>query len=392
MSGFTSFSSQPTAGAYVSSRRPIIYEATSAHSDVIYCKVTVKRASGATTITSSHIEYPVAGTSAQFRFNAQNYIKPYTGYVFGNVDGGQDINGVEDTCEVTFTDYITTSGTPAANTSISSDRCTVANIGIQHEDTQSLDNYIADDSSALWLTDKPDYSNIRLDESEYLYIISPTTSTPNRLYFATYDSAGSLLKSGYYSISRENMIGVGLGPANLNAATVTFTNGSGTPIESDVKHYKVIMNLTGAAKSSDHFFNLDTTTKQHNTRLHFSNRLGGIDSFTFQHEQGREFRVKQQMYDTPQTNSDMSWDVEERQAGTLVKESVNTYSLKSGILSEQEVIWLEQLKDSEDGRIQSGSNYIPILISDFNRHTVKDSRRLKSFRCELKYRYSHAII
>jgi len=392
MPGLTTFSFQPTTDDYVSSHRPILYEATSTHADVVYCKITVKRAGGGVTTTDSHIEYPVIGTSGQFRFDAQNFVRPYIGYIFPTIDLGGNFNGSDETCEVVFDDYIDTTGTPVSNGgTISSNSCTAINAGIQHEDTQSLDSFIADDSAAQWLTDKPNYSNVRIDESEFLYIINPTSSSCDRLFFATYDAAGSVLKSGYYTISITEHMCVGVGPANLNAATIVFSSGSGTPIESDTATYCVNMNSSVSQRSVQHWFTVDHTTKQHNTRLHFAQRKSGIDSFTFQHEKGREFRVKNQSYDSAQTNDDMTWDVGERQAGTLIQDRSNTYSLKSGILTEAEAIWLEQLKDSEDVRVQSGSDYIPIVITDFNRKTIKENRKLKTFRCEVKYRYSNAI-
>jgi len=384
----SSFSFQPLI-AYESAWRPILYKATSNHADIIYVKITISV--DGSDITTSHVLYPDAGTANEFTIDIKRYIQQYLDYTWGAVDSATVKQGDHASVYVKFEEYVDTTGVPATTSSIiTSNTKKFVSVTVQHTDAQTLDKYIADDSAASWLTNRPDYTSFRLTDSGYIYIINPSTAACNRVYFSTYDGAGSLLKAGYFTISKTDLIGIPCAPANMNAATVTFSTGSGTPIDTNVVTYKINMALTSDSKSSAKWFKVDQKCKYQNSVIHFGNPLGGIDSFNFQHEKERRLKVRRSAYSTPVTNTNMTWNVDDRGDTQIIDSAKVIYKLKSGILTEAQAIWLEDLKASTDVKLQDGSNYIPINIINFASVTTDTTRRM--YRCEIEYEHANQLV
>lgn len=212
------------------------------------------------------------------------------------------------------------------------------------------------------LTNSPRSLKIRENEAASLSLISIAKEAESATV-NTYNSAGVLIQS--YSINNTIYGGINdgqsqsldfmCGPYNLN---LYATAQAISPIiTSSVHHYTLqffdATDPTPLAISEVFTFVIDRECSRHQLfRLHFLNRLGRFDSFTFKgsHQQTANFKRSQYQKITGAVDLEdgFAWKNTSYARGTVNFDTVETeeYRVSSGWITEEESTWLQELAGS----------------------------------------------
>ncbi len=218
-------------------------------------------------------------------------------------------------------------------------------------------NLVSADIKKL-LTRSPRTLKIREGEAAALSHISIAKDVP-KARVITYDDAGTLINTylishiiyGGSSASKSQSLDFMCGPYNLNkyAASVAI----GNIISSSVHSYTVqMLNGSNNPVSELYTFNIDRECSRHDLfRLHFLNRLGRFDSFTFtgSHQQTINYDRKEYQKFTGYTNlNTMAWENNAYAKGNVVFDTLEKeqYLINTGWISEEESEWLQELAGS----------------------------------------------
>jgi hypothetical protein len=145
-----------------------------------------------------------------------------------------------------------------------------------------------------FLTDAPSIRNIDSAQSAWLYYIVNDKLSANKYLINAYDDVdgtGTLLSSGFvtapYSIANNydsQYWRIAIGPQDIaNIDPALMTGSTPSAILFNAKSYTVhLLSSTNVQESEAVTFNLDQQcSKYEPVRLHWLNRLGGMDSFNF---------------------------------------------------------------------------------------------------------------
>lgn len=260
---------------------------------------------------------------------------------------------------VTFTEEL--GGTPVASGTVTASGYYAFNGSLRYLDWINFDynqyNLTAGTQRSL-LTNSPRTLSIRRDEAASLSFMS-LGKEATKAYITTYNSAGGvvnthLINNGIYSgpgDSKSQTLDYMCGPYNLNkyAASVPITN----IITDEVVKYTVAMHNGTTVISETVTFVIDDECSRHQMfRLHFLNRWGRYDSFTFkgQHKQTINFKRSEYQRFTGYTElaSTPVWVNTSYARGNVVFDSEETeqYNISTGWISEEESQWLQELAGS----------------------------------------------
>jgi hypothetical protein len=268
------------------------------------------------------------------------------------------------------------------------------------EEATSFTSYRSSNSSRLFLSNSPAYKKVYNAEKEYVYAINRTSGDIYYFNVNTYDSTGGILgtyrinnpyqaRSNYY----DRMVRCPAG-WNLNDISYTTTLGSAPILKSTVSYYEIFCtNFAGTTTIGAKRYTPDTTCERFTKyRLHFLNKLGGYDSFSF---------TKKNTF-----NSDIRRDNFKSNLGELASASTYTHSksqravtqyatnindrvkVTSDWLTSGDVHWLEELVTSPDVYVERDSVAIPINIisSSYDRQNGEDK---KLFNLTIEFEYSY---
>jgi hypothetical protein len=160
-----------------------------------------------------------------------------------------------------------------------------------------------------FLTDAPSIRNIDSAQSAWLYYIVNDKLSANKYLINAYDDVdgtGTLLSSGFvtapYLISNNydaQYWRIAIGPQDIaNIDPALMTGSTPSTVLNGAKSYTImLLNSTNAQESEAVTFNLDQQcSKYEPVRLHWLNRLGGIDSFNFNLKSMNKTDVKRESY------------------------------------------------------------------------------------------------
>ena len=160
-----------------------------------------------------------------------------------------------------------------------------------------------------FLTDAPSIRNIDSAQSAWLYYIVNDKLSANKYLINAYDDVdgtGTLLSSGFvtcpYNVSNDydaQYWRIAIGPqdiANIDASLMTGSTPS--TVLNGAKSYTImLLDSTNVQESEAVTFNLDQQcSKYEPVRLHWLNRLGGMDSFNFNLKSMNKTDVKRESY------------------------------------------------------------------------------------------------
>ena len=207
-----------------------------------------------------------------------------------------------------------------------------------------------------FLTNSPRTINIATGESYVLSLYS-SNSSPNAISVNFRDAAGNSLAS--HTISYTATIGgrydIAIGLANLAAAGITPPTGA--------YDYRISVGvLSGTFSRSSEFFVFKIVNQCDGAqRVHFLNRWGGFDSFTFTGFNTGSVKPSSTQYEKYLRNG---FTPKDRGAQAQYRDVVQTMNLNSDILSQDESEWLAELVGSPVAYMETAGQLIPITIDD----------------------------
>jgi hypothetical protein len=208
-----------------------------------------------------------------------------------------------------------------------------------------------------FLTNSPRTMNIATGESYVLSLYS-SNSSPNRISVNFRDAAGNSLAS--HTISYTATIGgrydIAIGLANLATAGITPPTGA--------YDYRISVGVlqSGTVNRSSEFFVFKIVNQcEGAVRLHFLNRWGGYDSYTFTGFNTSSVKPSSTQYEKYLRNG---FTPKDRGAQAQYRDVVQSMTLNTDILSQAESEWLAELVGSPVAYMETAGQLIPITIDD----------------------------
>ncbi len=325
-----------------------------------YFKMVVKVYHGGTLLKT--LKYDKWPTGDFVQADVHRMLEPSYNFIIDNLALGHTEFQV---AHVTLSNYSVTFTEEINNTSISSGMVTATgyafNASLKYLDWINFDytQYnLTTGTQKSFLTNSPRNLKIRVDEAASLSFISLNKEAETAL-ITTYNSAGGVINTyqisnGIYggtsdSISRS--LDFMCGPYNLNK--YAQLEAIADIITDSVHSYTVQMLDVANNPISEIFtFEIDRDCSRHDMfRLHFLNRLGRFDSFTFkgQHKQTTNFKRSEYQRFTGYTDlTGLTWENTSYARGNVVfdTEETEVYNISTGWISQEESQWLQELAGS----------------------------------------------
>ena len=232
-------------------------------------------------------------------------------------------------------------------------------------------------------------NKIKLTEKGFISVLVGEAGAVNEIGVFAYNSSGTLIKSTYilnpfYNVTNtaSRFITLPAGPVNLNqilnANLNATTQNQGVIIPSTTAYYE-IRSYGNLSASKIYRYNItEVCSKFTPVRLHFLNRLGGYDSFTFDllntftsNIERKEYRQNLGGF----VGSTYSYDIKDRSATIFDTQIKTTQVLNSNWITDTEAGWLEQLLTSPDVYTEVGTQLQAVNITDTSytqKRTVND--------------------
>lgn len=270
-------------------------------------------------------------------------------------------------------------------------------------DIGSSSDYESFDSSKLFLTNSPASKTVYTAEKEYLYALNGSSGSIYYFNVQTYDSNGLLngsfkIINPYQAMSNyyDRMVRCPAG-WNLNdipASSITVVSGALPILDSAVSTYDIkCINFAGTTTVGAKTYRLDTTCERFTKyRLHFLNKLGGYDSFSFTKKSSFKSDIERKTFKSnlgePTSISTYTYSKSQRAVTQYVTNIEDTVKVTSDWLSSGDVAWLEELATSPDVYVERDGAAIPINITtaSFDRQNGED-KKLFNLTLEFKYNY-----
>jgi hypothetical protein len=232
-------------------------------------------------------------------------------------------------------------------------------------------------------------NKIKLTEKGFISVMVGEAGAVNEIGVFAYNSSGTLIKSTYilnpfYNVTNtaSRFITLPAGPVNLNqilnANLNATTQNQGVIIPSTTAYYE-IRSYGNLSASKIYRYNItEVCSKFTPVRLHFLNRLGGWDSFTFDllntftsNIERKEYRQNLGGF----VGSTYTYDIKDRSATIFDTQIKTTQVLNSNWITDTEAGWLEQLLTSPDVYTEVGTQLQAVNITDTSytqKRTVND--------------------
>jgi hypothetical protein len=221
------------------------------------------------------------------------------------------------------------------------------------------------------------FNKIKLTEKAFLSVLVGEANAVDEIGIFAYNSGG-LIKTTYIlnpfktvSNTASRFITFPAGAVNLNqivnANLRIDTQNQGNIIPSNTTFYQIRTFGFGSA-SKIHWYNITEVCSKHTpVRLHFLNRLGGYDSFTFDllntyqsNIERKEYRQKLGGF----VGSSYTYDIKDRSATIFDTQIKTIQTLNSNWITDTESSWLEQLLTSPDVYLEVGTQLQAVNIID----------------------------
>jgi hypothetical protein len=236
---------------------------------------------------------------------------------------------------------------------------TVINAARQTYNVAGLPNKVITTGGALeeFLTNSPRTMNIATGESYVLSLYS-SNSTPNAIGVIFRNAAGGTLSTHIieYTTTIGGRYDVAVGLANLATAGITPPTGA--------YDYSVSVGVKSGilyAPASESVVFKIVNQCEGAVRLHFLNRWGGYDSYTFTGFNTSSVKPSSTQYEKYLRNG---FTPKDRGAQAQYRDVVQSMTLNSDILSQAESEWLAELVGSPVAYMETAGQLIPITIDD----------------------------
>lgn len=300
-------------------------------------------------------------------FASNPKIKPS---VIGNLGSGTLINNTDSyaNVQITVTYYgrSAVAGSPptySATFSETSQIVEVFNQSYLHDEAMNWNShgYLGN----RFLTNRPRTITLCKEDN---FFLSWTNDDTWEIDVSVFNAAGSLLSNGKIDGSTSSWVQLSHGFGIPNLQATTFATGSFTTAIGSIKQIVLTYNYGGGTTIEELYINFDECLccDDKRVRLHWLNRLGGADSFSFVSKKRMNMEWKSEKAQTP-----LSWNLTTgphttTDEGMFVrnKEAIETIDIESQDLDDATAFWLNELLLSPRGYMEINNQYIPVIIRD----------------------------
>jgi len=174
------------------------------------------------------------------------------------------------------------------------------------------------------------------------------------------------------------------GPDNL----LSFTSGTGS-ISPNGAFTEFALPIRPGMWANKYY---PTYCNNEKTRFAFINSFGVWDYYNVYMPTRRVTNVDRKTYTQPYLNYDeriTSYNVSNRGNTQYYTEYTDQFEITTDMLDSQESQWLREMFESDDVYIQSGSDFIPIIINNTQEQISNNKYRNKNFRYTVRYQFSN---
>lgn len=213
----------------------------------------------------------------------------------------------------------------------------------------SASDYLLNNSTSLFLTNKPRTERIELNQLSWLYTIDSDGATFDSIEIERFNSAGASLgtttilnpNTGGTDDERFNRVGVG---------TKNLIDSQGASYLDNTSSYTVTAKDSLSASISETMtFNIEGECRYGTRRIHFLNKLGGFDAFNFNMKYNEIVNINRRTARKPIGTAALDSftfsesDIEQQD---YYIDYTRTFTIKSDWLTEAQSAWLEELLTS----------------------------------------------
>ena len=255
--------------------------------------------------------------------------------------------------------------------------------------TVSLFRQMTSQIDVSYLLSDNQINKIKLTEKGFISVLVGEANAVTNLGVFAVNAAGTVIQTTYIlnpfsavSNTASRFITFPAGPVNLNqilnANLNATTQNQGNIIPSTTAWYE-IKTIGNSSISKNYRYNITEVCSKHTpVRLHFLNRLGGYDSFTFDllntftsNIERKEYRQNLGGF----VGSTYTYDIKDKSATIFDTQIKTTQVLNSNWITDTEAGWLEQLLTSPDVYMEVGTQLQAVNITDSSytqKKTVND--------------------
>ena len=268
---------------------------------------------------------------------------------------------------------------------------------------------ITNGANAKFLSNDP-VREVEFEDIGYTYYLTDTVADIDQMRVRTYtgeDATGTLI--GTFVINNtistsatiKKVARIVSAPDNLNTIPgVQFASGSQPVITGSAKSYTIqLENSAGTVASELITWNIKTECRYETYRIHFLNKLGGWDAYSFTSYSKRSATTQRKSYTKQEPNFQVGGGVVYRHKDNgrqdyLVR-SRDKVRLKSDFLTDEQQEWLKELVQSpsiyyED--TEGGSRVLKPVYMKTNTWTQLTTEHDKLFQLELEIEFGHEDI
>jgi len=239
-----------------------------------------------------------------------------------------------------------------------------------------------------FLNDAPLTKRIELEASEYLGLLNGYNGAATfdfKLEVLTYNSSDALLNTDYINVTEwnnnysgsnyitETYLSIGVGTSNLINEGISLTN---------VSYYTVQLKEGSSKVSELRRFNI-VHSCEGNVRLHWANKFGKQDSYTFKGNKIESLTHDSKTYTKAIGNT---YSSEKRGVSVIQNISKNTFEIFTDSISREDYEFLSTMLINKMAWIEENNKYYPIIIED----GTKLIRNEKNVPIQFKLVYSFA--
>lgn len=365
---------QPATTKSHSAYQPLIYKITSNHSQIAAMRAVLNIDGFDVNSTSPIVLEPDITTTDTFTFDLQSFLADTLDFdVNHDITAATAHSNSLAELQVDFTEVIDSGTVFLTGSTDTSNLIDILNTSSEHNIFSEID----------FLTFEPNPKSINESENEVLSVYFQG-GYDIKVRVVTKDSSGSTIQTAEYTASIINSARRGdvpVGTKNLNS--VTLLSGSQPLITDQVESYTIDFRKVSDSSlvSPVKTYNINRKCFRKETRVHFINRLGGVDSFTFSADHITGLDVDSEFFGKLRTLA-TPLDVEERGKKELFVRPEQKFTVFSQIMKRSTAEWLEELKTSPDVRVEDGTKLIPVIVIDKSDFEVSTNKRFAQVKLE----------
>lgn len=220
--------------------------------------------------------------------------------------------------------------------------------------------------------------NIKYSEKAWIYALAGESNAVNNFEIRAYNSSGTQIQvtrvlNSYATITQvgHRLVSCPAGAENLNdilnAQLDAGTQNEGNIIPSNTSYYTIATRGASASSISVRYNIIDPCTKYEPIRIHFLNKLGGFDSFTFDLLSRENNAIERKKYKRNLgAFSGSSYVYNDLQRSNIIYDTqVNeTLVINSNWITDSESIWLEELLTSPITYMETSQGIEVVNVTD----------------------------